>query len=188
MKVCVLYYDGFCEFEVVFAFARFRGSVYSTALDQRVYLSEEQQKFVPDLTIEELNPEDIDLFIIPGGQPSSLYENERLRSFITALNSKNKYIAGISGGTRLMAKYGILEGKKCTGGTTGIILDKPTKELFKKSMIVSEDVVRDGNCITSTGQAYIEFSIELGKLMNAYKDDEEIKDEYNWLKNIKFVE
>jgi hypothetical protein len=50
---------------------------------------------------------------------------------------------------------------------------------------MNRDVVRDGNCITSIGQAFIEFSIELGKVMNVYKSEEEIKNNYNWLKNIK---
>ena len=54
-----------------------------------------------------------------------------------------------------------------------------------KKFLIDEDVVRDGNCITSIGQAFIEFAIELGKVMNIYKNDDEIKHDYNWLKNNK---
>jgi len=185
MNVCVFYYDGFCEFEVVFAFTTFRNNIFSAALENRVYISEEGQKYLPDRTIEELNLEDIDLFIIPGGSPSSLYENKKLKEFIMKLNEKNKFIAGICGGVELMAKYGVLNHRKCTGDSEGIKLDENNRHLFEKAIIVDEDVVRDGNCITSTGQAFIELSIELGKVMNIYKNDEEIKDSYNWLKNIK---
>jgi putative intracellular protease/amidase len=185
MNVCVFYYDGFCEFEVVFTFTQFKKNIFSAALENRVYISEERQKYFPDKTIEELNPDDIDLFIIPGGNPSSLYENKVLKEFITALNEKDKFIAGICGGVELMAKYGMLNNKICTGDSEGIKLDENNKDLFNKTTILDEDIVRDGNCITSTGQAFIEFSIELGKLMNIYKNDEEVKDSYNWLKNIK---
>lgn len=185
MNVCVLYYDGFCEFEVVFAFANFRKNIISAALENRVYISEEEQKYLPDKTIEELNPEDIDLFIIPGGDPSHLYENTKLREFVTVMNEKNKFIAGICGGVSLMAKYDVLNGKKCTGNGQGIKLDESNREIFKNSFIVNEDVVIDKNCVTSTGQAFIEFAVELGKLMKVYKNEEEVKKDYNWLKNIK---
>ena len=113
MNVCVFYYDGFCEFEVVLAVNQFReNNIFSAALENHVYISEEKQKFLPDKTIKELNPDDIDLFIIPGGDSTILYEKTELREFI-------------------------------------------------------------------------EFAIELGKVMNIYKNDEEIKCDYNWLKNIK---
>ena len=113
MNVCVFYYDSFCEFEVVLAVNQFRmDNVFSAALENRVYISEEKQKFLPDKTIKELNPDDIDLFIIPGGDTTILYEKTELREFI-------------------------------------------------------------------------EFAIELGKVMNIYKNDDKIKQDYNWLKNNK---
>lgn len=185
MNVCVFYYDGFCEFEVVFTFAEFRKNIFSAALENRVYISEEKQKYLPDKTIQELNPDDIDLFIIPGGNPVQLYEKMELREFISKLNEKNKFIAGICGGAELLAYYGLLDNKKANGDSEGFRVDESNKHIYEKVIIVDEDVVRDGNCITSTGQAFIEFSIELGKLMNVYKSDEEVKASYNWLKNIK---
>ncbi|MBZ9625823.1 DJ-1/PfpI family protein [Clostridium sp. FP2] len=185
MNVCVLYYDGFCEFEVVFAFSKFRNNIFSVALENRVYISEENQKYLPDKTIQQLNPDDIDLFIIPGGNPVQLYEKTELKEFILKLNEKNKFIAGICGGTELMVYYGLLDNKEANGDGEGFRVDESNKHIYEKIIIVDRDVVRDGNCITSIGQAFIEFSIELGKVMNIYKNDEEIKDDYNWLKNIK---
>ncbi|MGH4122718.1 MAG: DJ-1/PfpI family protein [Clostridium sp.] len=185
MNVCVFYYDGFCEFEVVFAVNQFRDNICSVALENRVYISEEKQKFLPDKTIQEINPEDIDLFIIPGGNPVQLYEKTELKEFMLKLNEKNKFIAGICGGAELMAYHGLLNNKEANGDTEGFRVDESNKHIYEKINIVDKDVVRDGNCITSIGQAFIEFSVELGKVMNIYKNDEEIKDTYNWLKNIK---
>jgi putative intracellular protease/amidase len=185
MNVCVFYYDGFCEFEVVLACNQFRDNTVSVALENRVYISEEKQKFLPDNTIQELNPDDIDLFIIPGGNPVQLYEKTELKEFILKLNQKNKLIAGICGGAELMAYYGLLDNKEANGDSEGFRVDESNKHIYDKINIVDKDVVRDGNCITSTGQAFIEFAIELGKIMNVYKNDEEIKRDYNWLKNIK---
>jgi len=186
MNVCVFYYDGFCEFEVVLAVNKFReNNIFLAALENRVYISEEKQKFLPDKTIRELNPDDIDLFIIPGGDSTILYEKAELREFISKLNEKNKFIAGICGGAELMAYYGVLDNKRANGDGEGFRVDESNKQVYEKVIIVNEDVVIDGNCITSIGQAFIEFAIELGKVMKIYKNEDEIKHDYNWLKNNK---
>lgn len=185
MNVCVLYYDGFCEFEVVFAFNTFKKNAISVALEDRVYISEENQKYLPDKTLKEINPNDVDLFIIPGGDSSILYEKTELKDFMLKLNKKNKIIAGICGGTELMAYYGLLDNKRANGDGEGFVVNESNKHIFEKINIENEDVVIDGNIITSIGKAYVEFAIELAKIMNLYKNEEEIKEDYNWLKNIK---
>ena len=70
-----------------------------------------------------LNLDDIDIFIIPGGNPVHLYENAELNEFISNLNNKNKFIAGICGGAELMAYYGLLNNKKANGDSEGFIND-----------------------------------------------------------------
>lgn len=171
--------------EDVFAVNQFRDNIISVALENRVYISEEKQKYLLDKTIQELNPYDIDLFIIPGGNPMELYENTELKEFMLKLNEKNKFIAGICGGAELMAYYGLLDNKEANGDGEGFRVDESNQHIYEKINIVDKDVAWDGNCITSIGQAFIEFSLELGKAMNIYKNDEEIKNDYNWLKNIK---
>lgn len=186
MNVCIFYYDGFCEFEVALTAANFKKqNLFTAALEDRVYVSEETQRFLPDRLIDGLDPEDIDLFIIPGGDPSALYDNRKLKDFILELNKRGKYIAGICGGTFLMAEYGILDNKRCTGSGSGLKPDMPFIDLFRNSVISDESVVVDGNAVTAAGQAYIELAIELGKLMNIYKSEEEIAEDFKWMKNIR---
>lgn len=113
MNVCIFYYDGFCEFEVVHVAAEFSSqNLVTVAMENKVYVSEEKQRFLPDKMINELSPNDIDLFIIPGGNPSYLYDNSQLKDFIKSIDESNKIIAGICGGTELMAAYGLLDYKK----------------------------------------------------------------------------
>jgi len=185
MNVVLFYYDGFCEFEVVLCAMQFKTNYISVGLENRVYVSEERQKFLPDKTIDELNPDEVDLFIIPGGEPAYLYDNIKLENFIKELNKRNKVISGICGGTSLMAKYGLLKDKKCTGNSSGLKADDEDISLFNDAIITNEDVVIDGNIITSTGQAFIEFSVELGKIMGNFQTDEDAIMYYKWLKNIK---
>lgn len=186
MNICIFYYDGFAEFEVVLVAGEFSSeNVITVALENKIYVSEEKQKFVPDKIIEELNPDEVDLFIIPGGNPAYLYESSSLKNFINDMNKNKKIIAGICGGTELLAAYGILDNKRCTGDSSGLKNDADYIDLFKNSIILNEDVVVDGNIITSTGQAFIEFAIELGTAMNIYENKDEIRKSYNWYKNIK---
>ena len=186
MNVCIFYYDGFCEFEIVLVAAEFSShNVITVALENKIYISEEKQKFVPDKIIQELNPDDIDLFIIPGGNPSFLYENSILKNFIKDMNNNKKTIAAICGGTELLAAYGLLDNKRCTGDSDGLKIDADYIELFRKSIILKDDVVVDGNIITSTGQAFIEFAFKLGMVMDIYKNKDEVSQKYKWYKNIK---
>jgi len=185
MKVCVLYYDDFGEFEVVYTFSQFRDKIEAVALENRTYMSEEKLKFKPDKTLAQLDPAEIDLFIIPGGDPSYLFDNQKLKDFLIKLENNNKYIAAICGGTELLAYHGILNNKRCTGDSSGLNKNADYIDLFKKAKIINEDVVVDGKIITSIGQAYGEFVIELGKIMDIYNNEEEIEADYKWLKNIK---
>lgn len=186
MNVCIFYYDGFCEFEVVLVAAQFASeNLFTAALEHKVYVSEEKQKFLPDKIIHELNTSEIDLFIIPGGNPAYLYENTTLMNFIKDMNKEGKFIAGICGGTELLAAYGILDNKRCTGDSSGLRSDADYIGLFNKSIILEEDIVVDENIITSTGQAFIEFAFKLGTIMNIYIDENEIQEKYRWYKNVK---
>lgn len=182
MKVCILYYDGFSEFEIVLNALQFKNNLETVSLEDRIYKSAGNQKFVPDNIIDNVNPKEVDLFIIPGGDPSYLFQNEKLKNFILELNKNNKLIAGICGGTQLMASYGILKNKKCTGNSYGIFKEDEYFELFEGAILDNGDVVIDGNIITSTAQSFIEFAMTLGIVMGIRKKDDGF---YQFFKSVK---
>ncbi|MBL4931672.1 DJ-1/PfpI family protein [Clostridium paridis] len=187
MNVCILYYDNFCEFEVVLIASEFKSyNVITVALEDKIYISEEKQKFIPDKLIKEINPDEVDLFIVPGGKPQYLYENEVLKDFVINLNKMHKVIGGICSGTKLLAAYDILKNKKCTGDNEGLDVKAEYITVFKDSIIMNEEeVVVDGNIVTSTGKAFIEFAFELADMMNLYEKREERTKAYNFYKNLK---
>ena len=184
MNIFVLLYDGFFPPDIVFACLEFRDeNLLTVALEDRVY-NANGQKLVPDKILADLNKEEIDLFIIPGGRNKKLFDNQELKSFLLDLNERNIYIAGLCNANYLMANYGLLENKKITG-TGNPESDKEYKDILKKSTIVDEDFVKDGNIITAPGRAFIEFAVGLGKLMDVYENEEEAEKICKWLKNIK---
>jgi putative intracellular protease/amidase len=186
MNVALFYYDGFAEFEIVFLGLIFKDqNVFSVAVENREYRSEERQRYCVDKVIQDVDVDSLDLLVIPGGNPAPLFENQELKSFLEKLAGQNKKIAAICGGPGLLAACGLLKGKKCTGNTTGI---RPTDEdypLFSEAILSDEYVVVDGNIITGQGQAYGEFAVEVGYQMGLYKDKEEYDADIRWIKNIR---
>lgn len=182
-NVCVFYFDQFWAYEVGLALNVLKDlNIFSASLENRIYISEGKQRFLPDKTIEELNPDEIDLFIIPGGNTVHLFENTALKKFLYELNSKGKLIAGICGGTLLMLSYGLLDGKKVA---STVKPDSKFIQLFSNSHIIDTDFIKDGNLITSPGESFVEFGMEIGKIMGVYKTEEEAIDDYVWRKNIR---
>lgn len=185
MNVCIYYYDDFCEFEAVFTALLFKGErLVTTALEDRTYISEETQKFIPDTTVDQLEPEEIDLFIIPGGEPAPLYNDSTIKNFLLKMNQDNKYIAGICGGTKLMAKFGLLDNHRCNGSGAGIGPDYQDIDLFKNAQIVDQGVVVDGNIITATGESFLKFAVKLGEIMDGFENKERFEKIYTWLKSM----
>lgn len=72
-----------------------------------------------------------------------------------------------------------------TGDGSGIKPDADFIHLFDNCNILNEDIVIDGNTITATGQSYVEFAIEIWKIIGLYDNEDDYKEAYKWLKNIK---
>lgn len=186
MRIVLFYYDGFAEFEIAQACLILRGQrPIFAALERREYRSEEGQRFLPDALLRELAPETIDLFVIPGGDSSPLFENAELGSFLEAMLRAGKKIAGVCGGSELMAALGLLKGKRCTGNTTGVSESDPTFKYYEDALICAEEVVVDGQVITAQGQAFTEFAVTLADTLGLYASAIERAEELKWLRNIR---
>jgi len=188
MKAYVLYYDGFAEFEIVIACGNLahKSDIIPIALENREYISEEKQIFIPKLTVDEVKPDDIDCLIIPGGNINTIKDNQTLKDLLHALDSKNKLIAGICGGAMLLGYLGLLKGKRFNYGAAGFELKEEEYSVyFSDAIRIHEDVVLDGNILTAQGQAFIEFGIEIAQYLGIYENEQERERDYKWLKNIK---
>ena len=184
MNICVLLYDGLFPADIVFSCLEFkRENLITVALEDQTYKGG-GQSLVPDKKISDLNKEEIDLFIIPGGKNKHLFDNQELKDFLLDLDKRNVYIAGICSANYLMANYGLLENRKFSG-TGNSESNEEFKDILQNSKFVNKNFVKDGNIITSPGRAFIEFALGLGNLMDLYDNDEEMVDDYNWIKNIK---
>lgn len=186
MKFAVLYYDGFSEFEIVLACLFFKEEeLLTVGLEGKEYRSEGNQRFLADQTLAEMDVDSLDLFIIPGGEPDLLVDNEILKDVIERLLAGGKIVAGICGGASALAGMGFLDGKKCTGMGSGKDTDRPSWSYFANTDFSEDHVVVDGNLITAQGQAYVEFAIELARQMDLGEDPQDYEEATRWFKNIR---
>ena len=141
--------------------------------------SEEQLKVVVDLSLDEVDPEDIDLIIIPGGDPEPYKERTDLHNLLAKVHKRGKIIAAICGGPGYLAHAGLLKGLRIAHGYS----PEDAIKVFEGSEITDEDVIVEGTIITARGQAFAEFAVEVYRALGFFENEEEAKDTLAWLKN-----
>lgn len=98
-----------------------------------------------DAIIAEVDPEDFDLLVIPGGKgPAKLRKNDAILDFTRAFDAAGKPIAAICHGPQVLASAGLLHGRTATSFFTVAPEVKKAGATF-----VNKPVVIDGNLITS---------------------------------------
>jgi len=179
LKTYVLIYETFVQFEVVLTnyFMKTKGEIVTVGVDDKEVTSWEGFKTVPHLTIEEVDTDDVDLFVVPGGQPDQLTGIDKLSEFLNKLYQKNKVLAAICAAPVHFAKAGIL---KKHNYTTTLPLNEFNS--FNKQNFLDRNVVVDENIITAKAAGYVDFALEVGKKMNIFKDQADYQETVNFFK------
>ena len=99
-----------------------------------------------DISLNEVNENEGDMFILPGGMPgtTNLDENARVKEIILNAYKNGKIVGAICAAPLVLGKLGILEGKKAT-------CFPGFEEYLTGATLVREHAVKDGNVITSSG-------------------------------------
>lgn len=100
----------------------------------------------PDITLADVNPQDYDALIIPGGvaNPDALRQDEKAIEIVRAFFDAGKPVAAICHGPWLLVEADIVLGKTVTSWPS-----LRTDLRNAGADVVDEEVVRDGNLITS---------------------------------------
>ncbi len=121
---------------------------------------------VPDTTVDKVNPEEFDAVVVVGGSGSQTYlwNNSQVHKIVQALYKKGGIVAAICISPAVLAKAGILKGKKATVFPSA----DATNELKKAGAIVSDaPVVVDGKIITGKGpEAAREFGQKIAQSLS----------------------
>ncbi|WNB91681.1 DJ-1/PfpI family protein [Bacillus sp. NEB1478] len=182
-KVLMFVYDSFAEFEVSILITCLSGKKTNidlfTCSDKaagETVTSTGRMKVMPDLTLDEVNPEDYCALIIPGGSPFTLFENKKVISMVRSFFDQNILIGAICGGPGLLGAAGIFEHVQYTASLTKD--DMEYLHVLNWENKRDELLVVDQNVVTATGSNYIQFAEEILRQLNIVPKTEEYPLQY----------
>ena len=122
-----------------------------------ILVSEDGLSCKPTKTVEQIRIEDYSCIILPGMvNIGPALQDEKLNSFLRGLGEQDILIAAISSAPLLLAKAGLLNDTKFTGGIWQNFFDY--FEFLPRENFQPKVVVQDKNIITAIGFAHQEFA------------------------------
>ncbi|BAU23655.1 peptidase [Caldimicrobium thiodismutans] len=148
MKALIISADNFEDTELLYPFYRLieEGFQVDIASLVRGKIKGKHGYTVPvNLSLEEVNPEEYDLLLLPGGKaPETLRKNARVLEIVRAFYSAGKPIGAICHGPQILISAGLLKGKRATS------YKSVAKELLEAgAKYEDKEVVAEGNIVTS---------------------------------------
>ena len=120
-------------------------------------------EIIPDIDVDSMNLENGDLVILPG---ADTWQNGNNFKIIEKIKGNNDItIAGICGATFALADNGLLDNKRHTSNDKGY-LKMVCKNYKGETLYENKPVVVDGNLITATGIAPLDFAYEVIKKLD----------------------
>ncbi|CAM4049979.1 DJ-1/PfpI family protein [Mesobacillus zeae] len=166
-KTAVLLYPQFSEYELSVALSiLMQGNkpIVTIGVNNQPIKGESGLSVVTDTTVDEVNFDEIDSLLLTGCMDIfSLTNEDKIINFIRKVAKEETIIASISSSPFLLAKAGILKGKKYTVGMTPENME--SSGIFEKENYSEELVVKDGNVITARGRGFIKFGKYFGNAL-----------------------
>ena len=161
MNILVPLISGFEEIEaisVVDILRRAEFNVVTAGIPGTMVEGDNGVKIMADKMLKDVNPDEFDAVVLPGGRGSpNLERSEKVMSILKSFNEKEKLIAAICFSPVLLAKKGILKDRRAT------VYPGRERDLPKPR---GERVVVDGNIITSQGPGTaMEFALKIVEVM-----------------------
>lgn len=114
----------------------------------------------PDRSLADIDPNDVDLLVLPGGDLWSEDGNEEITPLINHVLTRKGNIAAICDATIFLAKNGYLNSRWHTSNGAGY-LDERVPSYTGKQYYEDVPCVVDGHFVTANGAGMIEFAIEI---------------------------
>jgi putative intracellular protease/amidase len=164
-KVYMLATEGFADWEPAHALAEVRRhghyDVRVVGLTLEPIRSMGGLCVQPDTTIADVDPDDVAIFIVPGGNRWETQPHDAaLVAFLTVLDARGVPIAAICAATTVIAGAGLLRGRQHT--SNGLeYLTHHAAGYMGSAEYVDAPAVRDRGLITASGLADVEFAREV---------------------------
>jgi putative intracellular protease/amidase len=172
--VYVLVVDGFADWEPAHALAELRRHgkyrVESVGLTPAPVQSMGGLTVLPSKTISEIDPNDVAVFILPGGDRWEQGPIEpEIDGLLKTLDARGVPIAAICAGTTVIAKSGLLRDRRHTSNGLKYLQAK-VPGYDGSANYVDQPAVRDRGLITASGLGDVEFARELFDELNVLSE------------------
>jgi putative intracellular protease/amidase len=118
-------------------------------------------RVLPDTTLADLDPAQVRLFIMPGGDLwEGVYPRSELERVLRALLDRGVPIAAICAATLALARMGVLDTRRHTSNVADY-LPKEVPEYRGQHHYVEALAVRDDGIITASGLGSVDFAREI---------------------------
>jgi len=121
-------------------------------------------RVIPDLTVTELEPQQAELLILPGGDSWMAGEKPEVSAVLRAMVTANRPVAGICAATLALAHAGLLDDRHHTSNGTGFI-QKYVAEYRGAPFYRVAPAVCDRGVISASGVAPIAFAAEIFRVL-----------------------
>ena len=175
LKTYLLVFDGLADWEPALALCEINKSgkfdVVTVGFSDRPTTTMGGYKVSPDLTLDTINPDEVAIFIMPGGEMWEQGPNEDLIKLLQQLHAKGTIIAAICGATLEIARAGLMQGVLHTSNSKGY-LKAMLPDYRDDDFYVDKLAITDKNLITASGLGSVEFACEIVRLLNIYTREE----------------
>ena len=170
-KIFVFLFNGFSDWEIAYV----TPEIMKNETFELVYFSPGGTPVVsmgglhisPGISLKDINPDEVDMLILPGGTAWEKDMNDVITPLVKNLFAKGKSIAAICGATVFLGKKGFLDNLKHTSNALFYLKETAPEYAGEKNY---EEVfaVTDKNVITAKGVAPIEFAREIFRTLELY--------------------
>jgi len=176
--VYLLVVPGFADWEPAHAVAELRRHggyrVEVVGLSHSPVESMGGLRIQPDRSVAEVDPADVAVFILPGGDRWERDPAEpELVTLLRQLDAAGIPIAAICGATVAIARLGLLRGRRHTSNGRAY-LAKQVPGYEGAADYVDAPVVRDQGLITASGLADVEFAAELFRELDVLTESDRV--------------
>ena len=173
--VCILLSNGFEEAEAIVPADLLRRAgveVALTALEGELVSGSHQIAIKADLTLDQVDPDQVELVFLPGGMGGvkCLGEDPRVSRLVHQVYDKGCYVADICAAPTLLSAFGLLEGKRA------VCYPGMEDEMAGARMEPSVPFVADGRLVTgeAAGSAF-PFSLKLVELLRGAETAQQVR-------------
>ena len=165
-SIHVVVFDGFADWEPAHALAELRRwgkrAVRVVGFASSPVISMGGLTVYPDVVLEDVEVDDVELLILPGGDmwERSTYPRPVLESLITRLVATETPVAAICGATLALGRARVLDERQHTSNMRDY-LSVHVPEYSGGSHYVEAPAVRDRHVITASGLAPVDFAREI---------------------------